>query len=102
MENESVKEHYPEGIKFAGADLGINDFEGKPLFEGDLIKHPDEPEIGVIRFEVPGSQFRIQYDPKTHIPSCQIGMQMGERGRAIKIGSIYSSPDLVKWAITND
>lgn len=70
--------------------------------KGDIIKHPPPPsqeEIGVIRYEKNSCQFRIQYDPKTFIPSCHVGLQMGEKGKAFKVGSIYKHPDLVEKCV---
>lgn len=81
-------------IPFKYAALGVTDYKKNDLFEGDVIEWPDADEIGVIGYEKNGQQFRVQFDPKTHIPSCHIGLQMGRRGRAVKIGSIY---DLTKF-----
>ena len=77
--------------------VGINDFKGKELFEGDIIKHPNQDETGVIRYDPNGCQFRIIYDSKTFIPSCHIGLQMGEKGQAFKIGSVYDNPELLTF-----
>ncbi len=86
---------------FCAEALGITDYKGNDLFEGDIIKHPSQEEIGVIRYEKSGCQFRIQYDPKTYIPSCHVGLQMGKKGKAVKIGSIYNNPELLGWEEKN-
>lgn len=62
------------------------------------MKHPDEEELGVIRYEPNACQFRIQYDPQTHIPSAHIGLQMGERGQCFRVDSVYRSYRQVPWA----
>lgn len=82
---------------FTGVSLGITDYNGKELFEGDLIKHPESDQVGVIRYEPSGCQFRIQYDPESFLPSAHVGLQMGEKGKAVKIGSIYETPELLGW-----
>ena len=81
--------------QFFSERLGITDYKGNQLYEGDIIKHPEQDEYGVITYEPNGCQFRIQYDPKTFIPSCHVGLQMGEKGQAVKVGNIYKHPDLV-------
>jgi len=86
---------------FCAEALGITDYKGNDLFEGDIIKHPSQEEIGVIRYEKNSCQFRIQYDPKTFIPSCHVGLQMGSKGMAVKIGSIYKNPELLGWQEKN-
>ena len=53
------------GSFFCAVAIGITDYKGNELFEGDIMKHPNQDEIGVIRYEKNACQFRIQYDPKT-------------------------------------
>jgi hypothetical protein len=86
------KENY-----FRRAPIGITDYKKVQLHEGDIMKHPNEDDIGVIRYEKNACQFRIQYDPKKFIPSCHVGLQTGKKGKCIKIGSVYEDSKLLGW-----
>ena len=77
-----------------GRYIDIKDFKGADLFEGDLIKHPNQDEIGVIRYDKFGSQFRIFYSIQSCIPNCHIGLQVGKKGMARCIGNIHDNPKL--------
>ena len=90
------------GSFFCAVAIGITDYKGNELFEGDIMKHPNQDEIGVIRYEKNACQFRIQYDPKTFIPSCHVGLQMGKKGKCVKIGSVYKDATLLGWEEKND
>lgn len=83
-----------------GLNLKVKDSKGNPMKEGDIVKWPDEKEIGVIKYEAPSCQFRIQFDPALNIPSCNIGQNVGKKGKAFVIGSIYDkdTPPEVDWA----
>lgn len=93
-----AKPNVSRSFYFERCGIGVSDYKGNLLFEGDLIKHSNQKEIGVIRYEINACQFRIQYDNKTFIPSCHVGLQMGEKGQAMKIGSIYDNPELLGWS----
>lgn len=82
---------------FKGAPIGITDYKGVELHEGDIMEHPNEDGIGVIRYEKNACQFRIQYDPKTFSPSCHVGLQTGKKGMCVKIGSVYEDSKLLGW-----
>lgn len=86
-------------IFFKREYIGITDFKKQPLFEGDIIKFPNQRELGVIRYEINGCQFRIQFDPESNIPSCHVGLQMGKKAKAFKIGSIYGDASLIDWEV---
>jgi hypothetical protein len=82
---------------FGGNFIGVSDYKNIPLHEGDIIQWPNQEALGVIRYEKNSCQFRIQFEDKTQ--SCHVGLQMGEKGQAIKIGSVYKNPELTPWAI---
>ena len=90
-------------IYFKKAPLGITDFKNNPISEGDVIEWPEYDSIddlGVVGYEPSGSQFRIQFNPITRKPSCHIGLQMGKKGKARVIGSIYDEKrfiELKEW-----
>jgi hypothetical protein len=82
---------------FGGNFIGVCDYKNIPLHEGDIIQWPNQETLGVIRYEKNSCQFRIQFEDKTTY-SCHVGLQMGEKGMAIKIGSVYKNPELAPWA----
>jgi hypothetical protein len=86
---------------FKGKKLGIKDYKGVEISEGDVMKWPDEDELGVVRFEKPSCQFRVQFEPKLEIPSCNIGNNVGKKGRAFVVGSVYDKTPVagVEWAV---
>ena len=81
--------------------VGITDYEGNDIHEGDIIKWPNDEGLGVVRYEPNSCQFRIQFDPSTYASSCHVGLQMGEKGQARVVGSVYDDISLVPWAEQN-
>lgn len=41
--------------------IGLTDINGKLIFEGDILRHPDGSKFEVI-FELPDAQFRAKYE----------------------------------------
>lgn len=74
---EELIQVIPETV---GEYTGLNN-----IYEGDKFRHPSG-EIGVVIYVKEGCQFRLQYkDGNTG----HIGMQIGKKGQAVKIGTIH-------------
>lgn len=60
------------------------DFNGSPLFEGDIIVHPSK-ETGVIVYlpghEHPADSWRVDYGDGT---LSRLSLQIGDKGQAVK------------------
>jgi hypothetical protein len=73
--------------------IGKLDYKGQALHEGDIIKHPNQEETGTIIYDLPLSQFRVEY-PNSYGATMPINAQVNEHGQAVRIGSIYDDPQL--------
>ena len=73
-----------------GEPTGIKDYRGVLLHEGDVIKHPEEDVCGTVFWDGDhphGDHWRVMYDDGS--PSGTLVLQVGDRGMAVKVGSIY-------------
>ena len=69
--------------------IGIKDYRGTLLHEGDVIKHPNMDEQGTVYWSVEKNCWRVMYGGDKQ--DSRLGLQVGERGMAVKVGSIYGT-----------
>lgn len=77
--------------KTVGQCTGLKDYKERPVFEGDIGRHPD------------GSTFMVEWwhdkwvARYTHDNQWSgLGLQFGERGQATIIGNIHENPELLE------
>lgn len=67
--------------------VGLLDYKGNKIFEGDILQHPSGEKFLVI-YDKSRCQFRADYN--TGLTS-DIGLQVCEKGQAVVIGNIHEA-----------
>jgi len=74
---------------------GLKDKNGKEIYEGDILKHPNNNTLFEIKYIKEYCGFRAVYDRNIYNHSAII-LQIGDKGQAEIIGNIYENPELLE------
>jgi uncharacterized phage protein (TIGR01671 family) len=75
-----------------GDYIGHKDINGKEIYEGDILRHPDGMMFTVI-YSVPDCGYKAKYTDGSISP---ILMQIGDKGLAVVIGNVHDNPELIE------